>query len=266
MLLPIAMGLDSVSSMGPGRRCDRHALAAGPDGLCALCRSESLPPPRPYAAWVLGGILAATLLVCAVTVAYRAVAAVTRATIAQEPQARVTAPATTPEQAEPGPSATAANAAAQPTPVPLQGESIPFAEPLPAPAALVVGAEPTGKAAPVASNAASLSSPSRRPTEAELRAALAATPIVMYGTSWCSVCRKARQFLAENGLHYQEIDADLTPGGWEKVQQLSGRRAVPVLVVDGDVTAGLSPQRVMNAVARSMERRLGVTGIVFKAN
>jgi glutaredoxin len=88
----------------------------------------------------------------------------------------------------------------------------------------------------------------------------------MYAASWCSVCRKERQFLADNGLRYQEIDADLTPGGWEKVEQLSGRRAVPVLVVDGEVTAGLAPQRVMRSVARSMEHRLGVTGIVFKAN
>jgi mycoredoxin len=216
---------------------------------------------------VLGGILAATLLVCAGTLAYRAVAHVAHAAIAQEPPARAAATVPTPEPVEPGVGVAATNAAAEPATTPQQGESIPFTEPLPPPAALVVSALPSGKPAPPAPpNVASPAAASRRPTEAEVRSALAATPIVMYGTSWCSACRKTRQFLAENGLHYQEIDADLTPGGWAKVQQLSGGRAVPVVLVDGEVMVGLSPQRIMNAVARSMERRLGVTGIVFKAN
>jgi glutaredoxin len=87
----------------------------------------------------------------------------------------------------------------------------------------------------------------------------------MYGTSWCGVCRQARQFLSVNGLHYQEIDPDRTPGGWDKVAQLTGQRAVPVIIVDGELTgSGLSPKRVLGSVARSIERRLGVTGIRFQ--
>src|SRR6187551_1956343 len=80
------MGLAAPESLGPGRRCARHALAAGPDGLCALCRSESLPPPRQYSTWVLGGILVAILLVSVAAVAYRAATSFAHAAIAQELQ------------------------------------------------------------------------------------------------------------------------------------------------------------------------------------
>lgn len=69
--------------------------------------------------------------------------------------------------------------------------------------------------------------------------------------------------MSVNGLHYQEIDADQTPGGWDTVQRISGQRGVPVIVVDGDVSSGLDPRGVMRSVARSMERRLGVSGIHF---
>jgi glutaredoxin len=151
-----------------------------------------------------------------------------------------------------------------------RGESLPLTEPLPGPRVAELEPEPPppagsaqdGSAAPAPAAATGARTP---PTDAELRAALKARPIVMYATSWCGVCQRARQFLGENGLSYREIDADRTPGGWAAVEMLIGRRAVPVIVVDGDVTAGLSPERIMNATARSMERRLGLSGIRFRS-
>lgn len=88
----------------------------------------------------------------------------------------------------------------------------------------------------------------------------------MYSASWCGVCRKAKQFLSANRLSYQEIDADDTPGAWDKIAQLTGHRGVPLIIVDGEqMPPGLSPSRVMLAVSHSMERRLGVSGIRFSA-
>ncbi len=217
-----------------------------------------MPPPRPYPAWVLGGILGAILLVSVGAIAYRAVTSVAHAAITPEPSVSVPIPGSLPVDAP---------VAAEPNALPAAaeqrvhaGDSIPFAEPVPVPVAPALDAPE--RAAPVDSARAAVARPP--PTPAELQAALSATPIIMYSTTWCGVCRRARQFLAENGLQYREIDADTTPDGWAKVEQLTGHRGVPVIVVDGEVTAsGLSPQRVMSAVAHSMERRLGVTGIRF---
>lgn len=250
-------------SLSAGRRCARHSLAVGPDGLCALCRSESLPPPRAYPSWVLGSLLAAILLVSGSAIAYRAfknlslAIALEPTTTRRVPPAERVAPPS--EPAQPTPEAVA------PAPAPLLTAPLPV-EPLPAevpleePLAAAPGMLPTAASAP--------SEPSRPPpTEAELRAALQATPIVMYSASWCGVCRKAKAFLSANGLQYREIDADETPGGWEEIAALSGQRGVPLIIVDGEMTqAGLSPSEIMRAVSHSVERRLGVKGIRVQLN
>lgn len=259
------MGLGPASS-APGRRCARHSLAVGPDGLCALCRSESLPPPRAYPAWVLGGLLGAILLVSGSAIAYRAFKNLSAA-IALEPTTTRSAPlvelaASTSEPAQPAADAVAPFASlAAPSPTAqLPAGPLPAEAPLGEPVAAAPEALPPVVPAP--------SEPGRPPpTEAELRAALRATPIVMYSASWCGVCRKAKAFLSANGLPYREIDADETPGGWDKIAALSGRRAVPLIIVDGEMTrVGLSPSEIMQAVSRSVERRLGVKGIRVQLN
>jgi mycoredoxin len=204
--------------------------------------------------------LAAIVLVSGGAIAHRAATSLAHAAIAQEPATRA--------GEQPLPVAVPAESvAAQPADVEAaahQGESIPFNEPIPPPAAPALAATSPLPPAPAATLPPIV--PSRPPpTAAELQTALTTTPIVMYSASWCGVCRKAKQFLAENGLRYQEIDVEETPNGWSKVQQLAGRRAVPVIVVDGRVMLGLDPNDIMRSVARSMERRLGVTGIAFKS-
>jgi len=261
------MGSGPPASLGPGRRCARHALAAGPDGLCALCRSESLPPPRQYPTWVLGGLLVAILLVSGVAVAYRAATSFAHAAIAQEPQPSVAPPPLEGPAAAPAP---LPDPDTEPEAIAADGADVPPT--LAAEASPASGVEPTA-ALPVQPPEVALPAPERPaaptrtpPTAAELQAALSSTPIVMYSASWCGVCRKAKQFFSANGLRYQEIDADTTPGAWQKIEQLTGRRAVPLIIVDGEQTPpGLSPSNIMRAASRSVERRLGVRGIQVRS-
>jgi glutaredoxin len=204
-------------------------------------------------------MLAATLLVSGGALAYRAFQNVALPSSAASDAGTITRAAES-ITVEPSVNGMSAEQPLEPRPIDAKGQSIPLTAALSPPAAAAMDPAPTaaGSASPA---------PSRPPpSEAELRAALSATPIVMYATSWCGVCGKARQFLNANGFKYQEIDADQTPGGWDKVQQLGGRRAVPVIVVDGDVSVGLNTDRIMKAAARSMERRLGITGIRFRSN
>jgi glutaredoxin len=253
------MGSGSSVSAGERRRCDRHGLAVAPDGLCALCRSESLPPPRNYSTWALSGLLLVLLLVSGSAMAYRAVTSLRDAAIAPDhtsPESASTA--TLPSRLR------AAEPAVTEAVMAPQGESMPGIAPLPRPAALAMAASPAVLSPPPAAPLET-AKPRSAPSPTELRAALAATPIVMYGTSWCGVCKSARRFMTENGLSYREIDPDATPGGWEHVSQLIGRRAVPVIIIDGEVLSGLSERRLMDAVARSVERRLGVSGVRVKA-
>jgi glutaredoxin 3 len=51
--------------------------------------------------------------------------------------------------------------------------------------------------------------------------------IVMYATSWCGYCARARQLLASKGQAWEEIDLDQQPGRREEMIEKSGRTSVP---------------------------------------
>ena len=60
--------------------------------------------------------------------------------------------------------------------------------------------------------------------------------IRVYTTSWCTDCRRAKQFLRERQLSFEEIDIDAHPEAAEFVKTVnSGKRKVPTFDVDGRV-------------------------------
>lgn len=65
--------------------------------------------------------------------------------------------------------------------------------------------------------------------------------IKMYTTQWCSDCRRAKRFLGERGVAFEEVDVEETEGAAEYVMRVNdGRRKVPTFEVDGRVFS-LSP-------------------------
>ncbi len=60
--------------------------------------------------------------------------------------------------------------------------------------------------------------------------------IVMYCTSWCPDCRRARQWLADHGLEYREVDINATPGATDQLRQWTGGPLVtPTFDIDGRI-------------------------------
>lgn len=57
--------------------------------------------------------------------------------------------------------------------------------------------------------------------------------LVVYSTSWCSDCRRAKSWLSEHQIPYREIDIETVPGAAEEVVQRTGKRTVPQFVIDG---------------------------------
>jgi glutaredoxin 3 len=69
-------------------------------------------------------------------------------------------------------------------------------------------------------------------------ACCAGTPrVVMYSTSWCPYCARARELLARKGVAFEEIDVEAAPGLREQMIARSGRRTVPQIFV-GDTHVG----------------------------
>ena len=61
-------------------------------------------------------------------------------------------------------------------------------------------------------------------------------PIRLYATKWCGDCRRARLFLKDKKIAYEELDIDADPEAAKFVKQANdGKRKVPTFDVDGRV-------------------------------
>jgi glutaredoxin len=68
-------------------------------------------------------------------------------------------------------------------------------------------------------------------------------PVTMYATDWCPYCRKAREFLARNGVPYVELDIEKSAAAKAEYHRL-GARGVPVIVVGAQRMNGFSEARL----------------------
>ena len=58
--------------------------------------------------------------------------------------------------------------------------------------------------------------------------------ITMYSTAWCPDCRRAKSFLKERGVEFEEVNIEEDEAGEEIVMQANnGKRKVPTLQVGG---------------------------------
>lgn len=64
-----------------------------------------------------------------------------------------------------------------------------------------------------------------------------APKVVMYATSWCPYCERARALFARKQVAFEEIDIDAAPQRRQEMMTRSGRRTVPQIFV-GDVHIG----------------------------
>ncbi|MBV9291185.1 MAG: FAD-dependent oxidoreductase, partial [Frankiales bacterium] len=63
------------------------------------------------------------------------------------------------------------------------------------------------------------------------------TAIKLYGTTWCSDCKRAKQFFGEQRVHYDFIDVDADADGMAYVEKVNdGKQIIPVIVFDDGST------------------------------
>lgn len=59
-------------------------------------------------------------------------------------------------------------------------------------------------------------------------------PIILYSSTWCSDCRRAKQFLRERGVSFREVNIDESPEAEQLVCRVNqGLRRVPTFEVNG---------------------------------
>ena len=62
--------------------------------------------------------------------------------------------------------------------------------------------------------------------------------VTIYTTPNCLVCRKAKDYLAQNGVSFEEIDVTSDRRAADEMVQKSGQMGVPVIIADGVMMAG----------------------------
>lgn len=67
-------------------------------------------------------------------------------------------------------------------------------------------------------------------------------PVIMYATSWCGYCRKARTYFKQNNIAYIEYDIEKDKAAFQRYKKLGGR-GVPVITVADKTIFGFSPAK-----------------------
>ena len=73
--------------------------------------------------------------------------------------------------------------------------------------------------------------------------------VIIYTTSWCPACTRARKYLNSRGVSFVEKDVGNSKSNLQEMLQKSGgARGVPVIDIHGKVIRGFNPRAVASAL------------------
>jgi len=68
--------------------------------------------------------------------------------------------------------------------------------------------------------------------------------VKIYSTPTCPFCQRAKLFLKERGVEFQEIDVAADREKVAELMKVSGQRGVPVIVAGSEVVVGFDQARL----------------------
>ena len=77
--------------------------------------------------------------------------------------------------------------------------------------------------------------------------------VVLYSTTWCGYCRKARKFLSSKKIPFVEKDIEKSPAANQEMKAKAAKAGVrvggvPVLDVNGKIIPGFDPNAILQAL------------------
>ncbi|PIU40883.1 MAG: NrdH-redoxin [Candidatus Omnitrophica bacterium CG07_land_8_20_14_0_80_42_15] len=70
----------------------------------------------------------------------------------------------------------------------------------------------------------------------------------VYSTPSCPYCIRAKQFLKDNNVEFEDIDVSLNPEKGQEMIDVSGQMGVPVLIIDGKIIVGFDKESIRKAL------------------
>jgi glutaredoxin-like YruB-family protein len=74
--------------------------------------------------------------------------------------------------------------------------------------------------------------------------------IVIYSTTTCPICKRAKEYLTKKGIPYQEIDVAGDRKAAQEMIQKSGQMGVPVIIVDNELMVGFNQSKLDALLAK----------------
>jgi len=71
--------------------------------------------------------------------------------------------------------------------------------------------------------------------------------IIVYSTTYCPYCVRAKQLLDQKGVPYQEIMVDRDPKLMQEMIERSQRRSVPQIIINDQAIGGYDELAKLNA-------------------
>jgi glutaredoxin-like YruB-family protein len=72
--------------------------------------------------------------------------------------------------------------------------------------------------------------------------------VLVYSTPTCPFCIRAKQFLTENNIPFENYDVSQDQQKAEEMIQKSGQMGVPVLDIDGQIIVGFDKEKIKMAL------------------
>lgn len=73
--------------------------------------------------------------------------------------------------------------------------------------------------------------------------------VIVYSTATCPWCHKAKEFLKEKGVKYEDIDVGANQKAANEMVEKSGQMGVPIIDIDGKIIVGFDKEELENALA-----------------
>ena len=86
---------------------------------------------------------------------------------------------------------------------------------------------------------------------AERQKPKAAHEVILYTTSWCPYCRKAKAFFDARGITYTEYDVEKDGEAARRKKELGSTGGVPFAIVNGERISGFSPSQYEAALKKN---------------
>lgn len=127
-----------------------------------------------------------------------------------------------------------------PQPEPLAATSVPIA-PVPT-EAIAAPAPPPPRDLPTAA-------PTVDPVA--LRSAWSSVKVVMYTTTWCPQCKRAKAWMRDNQVAYVEHDVEASASAMSECKKLNPRCSIPTIDIEGQTLIGFGAESLRAAMDRA---------------